>query len=95
MLEQLCGIILEAVEEELENRVIEVYKKLFAKELFMTFTGFDEITERYSNVARLIEEVIVGFTEDLRGFRCTDEQANGLATRIWQKLKTTYEEEAQ
>lgn len=94
MMEHLIDVIYEALEEVLENRVIEVYKNLFAKELFMQFTGYDELKQGYNRVGDLIEEVIKGFTNDIHGFQCTNEQAHGIATRVWEKLKVTYAAEA-
>lgn len=84
-----------ALDDGLQGQVIEISKKLFAKELFMMFTGFDGMKEheQYSNKADLIEKAIKKITRGNYGFRCDDDMANGIASRAWGTLKAIYEAE--
>lgn len=62
----MLKLIRQLLEEDMEEGVIKkMYKKLMTKELFMTFTGFEEVKERYPNIAKLIEEVIKGWSRDI------------------------------
>lgn len=85
-------LIVQLMGEDLQERVISIYKELLTKNVFMTFTGFEEVKEKYSNIARLVTEVIKSLSSDLHGFQLSDEEAEEIASNVWQILREIYQE---
>lgn len=86
------SILLLFAEEDLNERVIKMYKDLFAKEFFMSFTNFEDMKQMAPNVGRLVREVIKKIQNEY-GIQCDDTKAEEHASRTWQILRAEYEAE--
>lgn len=84
-------LILQVLEKDMEDRVIGVYQKLMTKELFMTFSGFEEIQQKFANIASLIVDVIKSLSKELHGRKCSNKEAKKIASSVWQKLRVDYQ----
>lgn len=87
-----AALILFLTREDMEERAINTYQKLMTKELFMKFTGFEEIKQRFPNIADVVAEVLKSLSSDVHGFEISDEEAEDIASCAWQKLRVTYQE---
>lgn len=83
--------VLKNVEKEcMDAGVIDVYKALMSKELFMTISSFEELNQKYSRIGDLVKEVIKGIRHDAFGMQCSDKGSEKIASRAWQKLRAEY-----
>lgn len=85
-------LIVQLMGEDMQERVIDIYQKLLAKEVFMKFVGFEEVKEKFPNIALLITDVIKTLSSDLHGFQLSNEEAEGIASGAWQNLRDSYQE---
>lgn len=84
--------MLQYIEKEyMEWRVMGVYKKLMAKEFFMTISTFEEFNQKGPNLGGVVKEVIKRINNDVLGVRCSDEESEDIASRAWQKLRVEYQ----
>lgn len=90
----VAAILIQLYLEDMEARVIKVYKKIMTKQLFMQFSGFPQINSEYPNIASVIREVIIGFAGDIHGFPCSNMEADEIAEHAWQKLRAKYQRHA-
>lgn len=85
-------LIVQLMGEDMQERVIDIYQKLLAKEVFMKFVGFEEVKEKFPNIALLITDVIKTLSSDLHGFQLSNEEAEEIASGAWQNLRDSYQE---
>lgn len=93
---EILSIILQcmetAMDEYMEDRVMRIYKCLMTKEFFMSsFTGFEEFKQMGPNLGNVVLTVIKNVKKGLHGTECSDEEAEALASRAWQKLIAEYQ----
>lgn len=89
----MLQLLVQVLEIDLEVQVMETYRKMLTKELFMSFTGFEEMKQIFPGVANVCECVIKNLTQDLSGIECNDQEAVQIASIAWEKLHVKYEAE--
>lgn len=92
----MLKLILRVLEQDLDDHVTEIYRKSIPKRLFMTLTGYKEIKERIPLFGNVIEGEIKNLSQNERhlyGIQCTDEEAEEIASILWERLLEKYQSE--